>query len=422
MEALETFEDGLAKYARLIVEVGLNVQPGQPMMIADSGVRFGLPRETEPMIQLLAQAARQVGGGPVEPIWGDAGSILQDLKTNGVRWVESMSTGRFQNVSDHVSRGGTHLWVHAYDPRLMDNLNHDVVSAFERKILELTEVVRESTTRNQTNWCVIAAPVAGWADRVFPELAPENRLPRLWESIFRVCRVDRPDPAAAWQEHAETLHARSHYLNGKGYSALHYRAPGTDLTLGLAEGHIWHGGGDVTTSGVAFVPNLPTEEIYTLPDRTRAEGIVTASMPLSVGGRLIEGIQVVFHDGKVVEAHAASNEADLKALLAMDEGATHLGEAALVPHSSPIAQSGILFYDTLLDENAACHLALGRGYSSTLRGSDAMDDDSFQAAGGNLSLIHVDFMIGRPDMDIDGVTRDGVYEPVFRAGNWAFDL
>ena len=418
----DEFEDSLAKYARLVIGVGLNVQPGQGLMVADSGLRFGLPHEAEPMIRKLAQAARASGAGPVDPIWGSHSMTLLDLKSEGLRWVKAMPTWRFQAAADHVSRGGAHLWVHAYDPRLMDEVNQEVVSAFEKRILELTDVIRQSTTRNLTNWCVIAVPGAGWADRVFPNLPRAERLPRLWESIFRVCRVDRPDPAAAWQEHARALQARSHYLNEKAYAALHYRAPGTDLTVGLAKGHIWHGGGDVTTSGIPFIPNLPTEEVYTLPDRTRAEGTVSASMPLSTGGRLIEGIQLVFRDGRVVEAHAASHEEDLKALLAMDEGATHLGEAALVPHSSPIAQSGILFYDTLLDENAACHLALGRGYTSTIRGGDAMDDDGFHAAGGNLSLIHVDFMIGRPDMHIDGVTHDGVSEPVFRTGDWAFDV
>lgn len=418
----EEFENSLAMYAHLVIGVGLNLQLGQGLIIADSGLRFGLPPEAEPMIQALAAAARQAKAGPVDPVWGSFRLTLTALEKDGLRWVESMPVWRYQAAAEHVSHGGATLWVHAYDPSSMEGLAHEVVSSFEKRVLELTDPVRQSTTRNLTNWCVIAVPGAGWADRVFPELAPEDRLPQLWQAIFKVCRVDRPDPAAAWREHAQALQSRAHYLTEKAYTALHYRAPGTNLTVGLAEGHIWHGGGDVTTSGISFIPNLPTEEVYTLPDRARADGTVAASMPLSVGGRLIEGIQLVFRDGRVVEARAASHEDDLKALLDVDEGATHLGEAALVPQSSPIAQSGILFYDTLLDENAACHLALGRGYTSTLRGGDGMDDDSFHAAGGNLSLIHVDFMIGRPDMDIDGVTHDGISEPVFRAGNWAFDV
>ncbi len=203
---------------------------------------------------------------------------------------------------------------------------------------------------------------------------------------------------------------------------LHYSAPGTDLTIGLPAGHRWHGGGSISSSGIAFIPNMPTEEVYTLPDRRRAEGTVTASMPLSVSGRVIEGIHLTFKDGRVVNSHASVNHALLSSLLTTDEGAAHLGEVALVPHSSPVAQSGVLFYDTLFDENAACHLALGRAYMGTIDGGESMDEAAFVAAGGNLSKIHVDFMIGSGNMDIDGLSAEGDAEPVMRSGEWAFDV
>jgi len=269
---------------------------------------------------------------------------------------------------------------------------------------------------------VVAFPVAAWADRVLPDLPPNERLARMWDLVFRICRVDRPDPASAWREHVAQLGVRFAYLNAKSYDALHYTAPGTELTLGLPAGHQWHGGGSMSSSGISFIPNMPTDEVYTLPDRRRAQGTVTASMPLSVGGRVIEGIQLTFNDGRVVNSHASVNEALLTSMLTNDEGASRLGEVALVPHSSPVSQTGVLFYDTLYDENAACHLALGRAYTSTIQGGDAMDDDAFVAAGGNLSKVHVDFMIGSDHMDIDGLTTDGRAEPIMRSGEWAFDV
>jgi aminopeptidase len=416
------FEAALDRYAELVIKTGLNLQSGQRLLIADPAIRFGVPPETAPFIRALTKAAFAAGAASVDPLWGDSQITLMALEQRGFEWVDSFPDWRFRVAADHVRQGGAYLSVHAYPPNVLEGLDESLAAKFQRNTLEGFFPISEVTTRNETNWCVVAIPVKAWADTVLPDLAPQDRLPALWDLIFRMCRADRPDPIRAWQEHGDHLAARAAHLNAKAFDALHYTAPGTDLTIGLPAGHRWHWGSGNTTSGIPFIANMPTEEVYTLPDRRRAEGTVSASMPLSVAGRVIEGIRLVFENGRVVESRAEVNDSLLSDMLATDEGAARLGEVALVPHTSPVAQTGVLFFDTLFDENAACHLALGRAYTSTIDGGDDMDDEAFFAAGGNQSKIHVDFMIGSGAMDIDGLSADGRYEPILRSGEWAFDL
>ncbi|MFN2153424.1 MAG: aminopeptidase, partial [Anaerolineales bacterium] len=276
--------------------------------------------------------------------------------------------------------------------------------------------------QNKINWLVVTASGPAWAARVFPDLEPAEAEKKLWEAIFSITRLDQADPISAWDTHVKNLRTRSEYLNAKQYTALHYQAPGTDLTVGLPQGHIWESAGSTTQSGIFYIANMPTEEIYTLPHKDQINGHVSASMPLSYSGALMEGFALTFENGHVVKATARKNEAILKRLIEADEGSSSLGEVALVPHSSPIAQSGLLFYDALIDENAASHLALGRAYKSTLKGAENLSDEEFKARGGNVSMVHVDFMVGSNKMDIDGTTQDGVVEPVMRQGEWAFDI
>ncbi len=416
------FENAMRGYAELAIRTGLNLQPGQALLMADPSIRYGVPAEAAPMVRTLARAAFAAGARSVEPLWGDSQLTRLGLDSQGEAWIEAMPTWRFDASGEHVSQGGAYLSLHCHAPNLLEDLDEGLATKFLGRTLQAFNPTSEITTANKTNWCVIAIPVTGWADLVFPNLDPADRLPRLWQEVLRMCRADQPDPVAAWAQHVENLNARLAYLNARSYRQLRYRSEGTDFSVGLAEGNLWLGGGTQTTSGMPFIPNLPTEEVYTLPDRSRAEGQVTASMPLCVAGRVIEGLQLRFEGGHVVEAHARTNEAFLKSMLLSDEGASRLGEVALVPNSSPIAQSGILFYDTLIDENAACHLALGRGYRATVRGGDALDDAAFVAAGGNVSIVHADFMIGSGQLDIDGLTADGQVEPVMRSGEWALDL
>jgi aminopeptidase len=416
------FEAAFDRYAELIIRVGLNLQPDQPLIIADPSIRFGIPMEAAPFIRILAKKAYAVGARSVEPLWGDSALSVMAMERRGKDWIESFPDWRFQAAAEHVRQGGAYLSVHAHAPNLLESQDEELAAALQRRTQNAFDATSEITTRDKTNWCVVAVPGSAWADMVLPDLPPEARVDELWSLVLRICRADQPDPAAAWREHVSNLTARHAYLNAKSYDGLRYTAPGTDLTIGLPAGHLWHGGGSTSSSGISFIPNMPTEEVYTLPDRRRAQGRVSASMPLSVAGRVIEDIRLTFEDGRVVASHASVNDSLLTSLLATDEGAAHLGEVALVPHSSPVSQSGVLFYDTLFDENAACHLALGRAYTSTLDGGDAMDEAAFAAAGGNSSKIHVDFMIGSDKMDIDGLTADGRAESVIRSGEWAFDV
>jgi aminopeptidase len=304
----------------------------------------------------------------------------------------------------------------------MDGEDPQIVGQMQKVYLQRYEQFGNLIGQNKINWLVIAAAGPAWAQRVFPDLQPVEAEKKLWEAIFSMTRIDQADPVAAWEKHVRELRARSEYLNARQYSALHYTAPGTDLSVGLPPGHFWNSAGSTTQSGIFYIANMPTEEIFTLPHKDQINGHVSASMPLSYGGALLEGFSLTFENGHVVKATAKKNEAILQQLVDSDEGASSLGEVALVPHSSPIAQSGLLYYDPLIDENAASHLALGRAYKHTLKGAEDLSDEEFKTRGGNVSIVHVDFMIGSGKMDIDGMRSDGFTEPVMRQGEWAFDV
>jgi aminopeptidase len=312
--------------------------------------------------------------------------------------------------------------IYANDPDLLEREPSERVGALQQAVSRSMTAFRELISRNQTNWAVVAAAGAAWAAKVFPDAPEGQQVERLWDAIARLCRLDRPDPMAAWQGHLSALAARSDFLNRRRYTALKYTGPGTDLTLGLPNGHIWVGGSSTSGGGIRFVPNLPTEEVFTMADRSRADGIVRATKPLSYGGSLIEDFSMRFEGGRVVSFSAARGEAALRQMIETDDTAGRLGEVALVPHSSPIAASGRLFYNTLFDENAASHVALGSAYKFTLAGGEAMTDDEFERAGGNKSAIHVDFMIGSAALDVDGVFDDGRAEPLMRQGEWVNSL
>jgi aminopeptidase len=297
-----------------------------------------------------------------------------------------------------------------------------MVGAVQQVVSRSVRPFRELISRNQTNWAVIAGASPGWAQRVFPDVAADKQVPLLWDAIRRLCRLDRPDPIGAWEQHPAALASRRDYLNDRRYDALRYRAPGTDLTIGLVFGHAWVSGRSTSQSGIPFAPNLPTEEVFTMPHKDRVDGIVRSSKPLSYAGTLIEDFTMRFEAGRIVGVTAERGEAILKQLIETDPGSARLGEVALVPDSSPVAQSGLLFYNTLFDENAASHVALGSAYKFTVEGGETMTDDEFERVGGNRSVTHVDFMIGSPALDIDGVLADGTVEPLMRRGDWATSI
>ena len=409
------FEQNLRKYAELAVKIGVNVQPGQRVMIRAS-------LDNAQLTRLIAISAYQAGARLVDVIWEDEQLELirfqhapRDSFAEASDWLPNA-------LLEYAQQGDALISIRGNDPDLLKDQDPDLIASARKaasiKFAPFTDLVMHS----ELSWLVVCAPVASWAAKVFPDLAAERQMSRLWEMIFDVCRLKQPDPIAAWEQHITQLSARGEYLTCKQYTALHYRAPGTDLRVGLPRGHVWQSGRAVSAKGIAFVPNMPTEETFTLPHKDQVSGVVTASKPLNYGGTLIENLRLTFAEGRVVDIDAEAGAESLRKLIATDAGAGRLGEVALVAHSSPIAQSGLLFYNTLFDENAASHLALGRAYQVTLAGGNTMSDEEFAQAGGNNSLIHVDFMIGAATMDIDGLTKDGTAEPVMRAGEWAFGV
>jgi aminopeptidase len=409
------FEQNLRKYAELAVKIGVNVQPGQRVII-QAGIDQAM------LARLVAASAYQAGARLVDVIWDDEQMQLirfqhapRDSFDEAPDWLPNA-------FLEYAQRGDARISIRGNDPDLLKDQDPELV-ALSRKALNIKlQPFADLLMRSELNWLVISAPVPSWAAKVFPELPAEQQVPRLWDMIFDVCRLKQPDPIGAWEQHIAQLSARAEYFNRKQYAALHYRAPGTDLRVGLPKNHIWKSARDTSTRGIVFVPNMPTEEIFTLPHKDQVSGVVTASKPLNYGGALIENFRLTFAEGRVVDIEAESGADTLRGLIASDAGAARLGEVALVPHSSPIAQSGLLFYNTLFDENAASHFALGRAYRFTLKDGAAMPDEEFASAGGNNSLVHVDFMIGSAEMDIDGLAEDGTAEPVMRAGEWAFDV
>ncbi|MCK4450855.1 MAG: aminopeptidase [Anaerolineae bacterium] len=409
------FERNLDKYAEVIVRVGLNLQHGQRLLI------FRAPLELTPLVRLIAAKAYKVGARLVDVMWNDDQLRLIRFQHAPRDSFEEFPEWRANAAFEAAKAGDAVLVLLAENPDLLFEQDPELVATVFQTRAKHFKPANDLLSKNAMNWTVVTAPVDGWMEKVFPDLPPDSRKARSWDTIFEICRVKQEDPVSAWRDHINQLVARSDYLNHKRYAALKLTAPGTDLTVGLPKGHVWQSGRMTSQNGIDFTANIPTEEIFTLPHKDKTEGVVTATKPLSYGGVLIEDFSLTFADGRVVKASAAKGEEVLRKLIETDEGASRLGEVALVPHSSPISQSGLLFYNTLIDENAANHIALGEALRFFMEGGEAKSDDEFAAAGGNYSLIHVDFMIGSGEMDVDGLTEDGTAEPVMRGGEWAFE-
>jgi len=409
----------LKKYAEVIVKIGLNIRKGQRLIITNSRIR-GVSLQAVPLVREVVRVAYEVGARYVDVIWGDEELLRIRLQNAQRETLTEYPKWQIAGLMDIVEHGDAMLTIVADNPDLMSGLDTEAVATLQKIHLENYKPVGTAVSRSAVNWCLVAASSPAWGAKIFPDVSPEEAESKLWKAIFESTRIDQPNPVAAWMSHIENLLTRSKYLQFKQYSSLHYKAPGTDLTLGLPRGHKWISARMPAENGVDFTANMPTEEVFTLADRQRAEGTVTATMPLSYGGTLIEDFSVTFANGRIVKVNAKKGEAVLKKLIETDEGATRLGEIALVPASSPIAKRGQLFYNTLFDENASCHLAVGRAYRFNLEGGEQMTDEEFEKHGGNNSLTHVDFMIGSTKMDIDGIRENGTAEPVMRKGEWAF--
>ncbi len=416
----KTHQEMLQKYAEAIVKVGLNLRAGQRLIITLMATR-GVPHQFAPLVREVAKAAYGVGAKYVEVIWGDEEMLRLRAQYAPRDSFDEYPTHTIDAIVNMIGNGDALLSISGANPDLMGGLDPEVVGMMQTRHLNVASKVSERVSANAINWCVVAAAGEEWAKKIFPDLSAEKAQEKLWKAIFETTRIDQLDPVAAWEAHIINLRKRAKYLQTKQYTALHYQAPGTDFTLGLPNGHQWISAQSMAQNGIAFTANMPTEEVFTLPDRNRADGVVTPTFPLSYGGTLIEDFQVTFENGRVVKVSARKGEAALQKLVDTDEGSHRLGEVALVPASSPIGQRGYLFYNTLFDENASCHIAIGRAYRFTLTGGAELNDEEFISAGGNVSLNHVDFMIGSPKMDIDGLHKDGAREPVMRNGEWAFE-
>jgi aminopeptidase len=419
--ALENHKELLQKYAEAIVKVGLNLRKGQRLIITNATAR-GVPPAGRALVHEVTKAAYVAGARFVDVIWGDEEMLRIRLQNAPLDTFNEYSTWHVNGLMNMFEKGDALLSIYANDPDVYSGLDAEKIGAMQRSHLENYSSVSALVSRNAVNWCVVASAAPAWAKKIFPDLPENEAMDKLWTAIFETTRATQADTIAAWQDHIKTLRKRADYMQAKKYSALHYKSHNTDFTVGLPRGHKWISAQSLAENGVVFTANMPTEEIFTLPDCHRAEGTVSATFPLSYGGSLIEDFSVTFENGKIVKVNARKNEAILQKLVDTDEGSKRLGEVALVPASSPIATRGHLFYNTLFDENASCHIAIGRAYRFTLTGGEELTEEEFLAAGGNTSLNHVDFMIGSPQMDIDGITEDGTREPVMRQGEWAIDL
>jgi len=416
------FEKNLEKFADVIVKIGLNVQPGQRLLIGGPiTYNYGAPIELAPLVRIITKKAYQIGARLVEVMWDDNQLRLIRFQHAPRDSFEEYPTWRTDCQYKFGKEGDSVLLFAAYNPDLLEGHDPDLMSTARQMYLKHRKTFSDLISKSAVNWTAITAPVDGWTEKVFPDVPQEDQKAKFWDTIFEICRVKNKDPIAAWEEHIKRLAVRSEYLNHKRYISLKLVGPGTDLSIGLPKGHIWGSARFRTQGGIEFVGNIPTEEVFTTTHKDKTEGVVTATKPLPTDV-MIEDFSLTFSKGKVVEATAKKGDGYLHKILETDEGARRLGEVALVPHSSPISQSGLLFYNVLIDENASSHIAIGRGFKFALKNGDIMSDEEFSAAGGNISKTHIDFMIGSDKMDVDGISKDGKTEPIMRKGEWVFKV
>jgi aminopeptidase len=406
-----THEDKLNQLAEVAVRVGLGLQAGQELLMTAS-------LDALPLARRITEQAYRAGASLVTTLYTDDEAALMRYRFAPDESFDRAANWLYDGMGAAFKSGAARLAIAGGNPALLSNEDPAKVSRANRAVSQAYRPALELITRHAINWTIVASATPAWAAAVFPDDAPDVALAKLWDAIFETSRINGNDPVAAWKAHDAGLHNRAARLNEKRYSALQYRGPGTDFRLGLADDHLWLGGGTTAGNGLYCIPNMPTEEVFTTPHKERADGTVTATKPLSHQGTMIEGIQVRFEKGRIVEARASRGQEVLQKLIDTDEGARRLGEVALVPHSSPISASGMLFFNTLFDENAASHIALGQAYSSCLRDGDKLTPEQLAAKGANDSLIHVDWMIGSGKLDIDGITASEVAEPLMRQGEW----
>ena len=405
-------EDKLDKLASLAVNTGLSIKTGQDLLITS-------PVEALPLVRRIALHAYKAGANLVIPIFSDSELTLTRYGYAPNSSFDKAPDWLYKGMAEAFNNNTARLAIVGDDPMLLESQDPDKIGRSNKAVSKASKPARESITSFNINWNIIAWPGRAWAARVFPSLPIDEAQNQLAEAIFLASRVNTSNPGEAWAQHNADLLKRSSWLTQQNFDYLHFTGPGTDLKVGLANNHAWMGGASKCQNGIICNPNIPSEEVFTTPHRLKVDGTVSSTKPLSHQGTLIDKIKVTFEQGKIIEAKATKGEEVLKKVLDADEGARRLGEVALVPHSSPISQSNILFFNTLFDENAACHIALGQCYSKCFKGGNDLSKKQIQQFGGNSSMIHIDWMIGSKAIDIDGLHSADLPTPIFRNGEWA---
>lgn len=408
-----TFQEKLKQYAELTVRVGLNVQKNQLVMINTT-------IDTVEFTRLVVAEAYEAGAKRVHVNYTDPVQTRTHFEMAPDEAFTEYPQWSVEQRDEIINTGGSFLWIDSEDPDLLTGIPAKRLSDSQKSAGKALERYRQAVGTDKIAWSIVAIPSKGWAQKVFPDLEESQQMAALWEAIFKTVRIGEGDAVEHWKQHIQLLNHRALQLNEKKFSKLHYRASGTDLTIALPDKHIWLTGAAKTPKGEAFIANMPTEEVYTVPLKYGVDGTVSNTKPLVYQGNIIDGFTLEFVKGKIVKATAKQGQELLDELIQSDVGAAYLGELALVPHYSPISDSGILFFNTLFDENASNHLAIGDAYPTCFEGARELERTQLESIGLNTSIIHEDFMIGSADMEIDGIHADGTKEPVFRSGNWAF--
>ncbi|MCD8799705.1 aminopeptidase [Mammaliicoccus sciuri] len=407
------YEKQLQKYAELLVKVGLNVQEKEPVYIQAS-------IDASEFVHLVVEEAYKIGAEDVKVSYKDDRIAQLKYQYEPESFFENVKQYDIDEKMDYLDRKAAFLSIVSSSPDSLKDADPNKIRKAMAANGKAFKDYMVAVQSDRMSWCVASYPSVGWAKMMFPELSDDEAVNKLLETILKTVRVDQEDPVKAWEEHDHLLHEKADYLNNKKYKALHYKSEGTDLTIELPNGQYWSGASSVNSKGNSFVANMPTEEVFTAPHKNGVNGTVSNTLPLSYSGNIIDDFTLTFKDGEVVDYKAGVGEEILKSILETDEGSKRLGEVALVPVDSPISNMNTLFYNTLFDENASCHIALGSAYAFCIEGGKDMTAEQLAENGLNDSTTHVDFMIGSKDLSIDGILENGEKEPVFRDGNWAF--
>ncbi len=413
--ATEGLSDQIELYANLLVRKGVSLRRGQEFVLQ-------APVERADFVRRVVAAAYRAGAGHVTVIWSDDAVSRLTYENCPLEFFEHTPSWQVLQLNSLAEDGAAFLFLEGQDPAILKGIDPAKPAAASRARNTECRSFRDGMDFGRNAWCIAGVPVQAWANEVFPDLSPAEALYRLWVLILEVSRADGDDPESSWETHNASFEKTKRFLNGQRFDALRYEASnGTNLTIGLPEGHVWDGGAGRTQDGVTFFPNIPTEEVFTSPDRMRAEGTVHSALPLVHAGQVVRDFWLRFESGRVVDFGAEQGREVLRHIIETDEGSCRLGEVALVSKNTPIRQSDTLFYDTLYDENASCHLALGMGFPECISGGVSMSKEQLSEHGVNQSSAHVDFMIGTDDLSITGVCADGTEVPVFVNGQWAWE-